>query len=376
MADRLGLISVDDHVQEHPSVWTSRLSRERWADRVPHIESTSDGTEQWVVDGRPLPMSGVAPVGAVIADRTREIHRWKDVPHEVFEPRARLEAMDRDGVDISVLYPTVAGMGGETFGRIPDVELESACVQAYNDWLIDEWVSTSDRFVAQCIVPISSVEAASTEVRRAAALGHKGVVFPAVPMELRDVPHLNDAYWDPLWSTCEELEIPLCLHAGASTAIQVPADDAMAPALAETFRAIARPASQISVFVDLLLSRILLRHPKLRIVFAESALGWGAYLLEFTDHQFHEDQVHTEGYELIPSEMFRRQCYLTGWYDRAGVRSRHHIGLGNIMWSTNFPLATSSWPDTQGQLARSFADVPQAEREKILWGNAAALYKL
>ena len=40
-----GLVSVDDHVQEHPEVWTQRLSRSKWGDRIPHIESRPDGTE-------------------------------------------------------------------------------------------------------------------------------------------------------------------------------------------------------------------------------------------------------------------------------------------------------------------------------------------
>jgi predicted TIM-barrel fold metal-dependent hydrolase len=284
--------------------------------------------------------------------------------------------MDEDGVDYSVLYPTVAGVGGETFGRIADPELELACVQAYNDWLVEEWASASERFVPQCIVPISSVDATIAEVRRAVGKGHRGVVFPAVPMELREVPHLNESYWDPLWAACEELGVPLCLHAGASTAIQVPPDGSLSPRLAETFRAITRPASQISVLVDFLISRILLRHPRLRVVFAESALGWGAYLLEYTDHQFYEDRVHTEGYELTPSQMFRRQCYLTGWYDRAGVETRHFIGVENIMWSTNFPLTTSSWPDTKAFVERSFQGVPEAEARQIRWANAAGLYQL
>ena len=74
--------------------------------------------------------------------------------------------------------------------------------------------------------------------------------------------------------------------------------------------------------------------------------------------------------------MFHRQCYLTGWYDRTGVRTRHHIGVDNIMWSTNFPLTTSSWPDTKDFVARGLDGVPQDERERILWRNAAELYQL
>ena len=31
-----GFISVDDHVQEHPDVWTQRLAS-KWGDRIPRL---------------------------------------------------------------------------------------------------------------------------------------------------------------------------------------------------------------------------------------------------------------------------------------------------------------------------------------------------
>ena len=48
---KYGLISVDDHVQEHPEVWTQRLSQAKWGDRIPHVATQADGTECWMVDG-------------------------------------------------------------------------------------------------------------------------------------------------------------------------------------------------------------------------------------------------------------------------------------------------------------------------------------
>src|SRR5213593_2994719 len=102
-------ISVDDHVQEHPKVWTDRLGK-KWGDRAPHIEG-----ERWVVDSAPLPLRGVAAPGALLADRAVEPQRWEDVPAAAYVPAERLKAMDVDGVDYSVLYPTVAGLAGEAF---------------------------------------------------------------------------------------------------------------------------------------------------------------------------------------------------------------------------------------------------------------------
>jgi predicted TIM-barrel fold metal-dependent hydrolase len=343
---------------------------------VPHIEKNSTGGDCWVVDGHDLGFDGVADCGAIMRDRTKNPQRWSEVPPSVYDPKERLEVMDAAGVAYSVLYPTVAGSGGQNFGRIEDPELELACVQAYNDWLLEEWASASDRFIPQCITPLFPIDAAVNEIRRAVKNGHRGVIYPAVPMELRAVPHINDSIYDPLWATCQELAVPICFHAGASSAIQIPAYEGYSPTIAAAFQAITRPASTVSVLVNLLISKILMRFPNLKVVLAESGLGWGAYLLEYTDFQATGDQLPRNGYDLMPSEMFKRQCYLVGWYDQASLRVRQYIGIENILWSAQFPLATSTWPNTQEALARSFDGVAADDRQKILWENAAKLYKI
>jgi uncharacterized protein len=369
-------ISVDEHVQETPEVWTKRLSHSKWGDRIPHIERYSGGIEGWLVDRHQLLLGGVADCGAVMPDRTMNPQRWSDVPASVYDAKERLNAMDAAGIDYAVLYPTVAGSGGQNFGKIQDPELELACVQAYNDWLLEEWASVSDRFVPQCLTPLFPIDAAVMEIRRAVRNGHRGVIYPSVPMELRDVPHINDSVYDPLWATCQELGVPICFHAGAATTIQIPAYDGYSPPIAAAFQAISRPASSVSVLVNLLISKILMRFPDLKVVLAESGLGWGAYLLEYTDYQAKGDQLPQNGYDLMPSEMFRRNCYLVGWYDRASLRVRSFIGAENILWSSQFPLATSTWPNTKEALARSFEGVDETERRRILWDNAAELYKI
>ena len=195
-------------------------------------------------------------------------------------------------------------------------------------------------------------------------------------MELRDVPHINDSVYDPIWATCQELGVPICFHAGASDRIQIPAYEGYAPATAAAIQAITRPASSVSVLVNLLISKILMRFTGLKVVLAESGLGWGAYLLEYTDFQATGDQLPQNGYDLMPSELFKRQCYLVGWYDRASLRVRSYIGTENILWSSQFPQATSTWPNTRAALARSFEGVAEIDKEKILWQNAARLYKI
>jgi uncharacterized protein len=372
---KYGFISVDDHVQEVPNLWTDRLSKKKWGDRVPRIERTQNGAEQWVVDGLVLVDGRIARVGALMADRNQDPTHWADVPALAFIPSERLKAMDAAGIDYSVLYPTVAGLAGEAFGRLQDPELELACAKAYNDWLIEEWASVSDRFIPQCIVPIWPAEAAVDEIKRAVAKGHRGVIFPSLPMHLRDVPHVSGPEYDPVWSVCEELQVPICLHAGASPDLQSPTPPNLAPALAGALDAATKPVSRAFVISLLTFSRVLLRHPKLRMVMAESALSWGMLYLEWADHQFEHDGLAREGYDLKPSEMFHRQCFFTSWFDKIAPFA-DYIGVEHILWSANFPLATSTWPRTRETIDRCFQGVSAEAREKVLWKNAASLYRL
>jgi uncharacterized protein len=364
-------ISAVDHVVEHPGVWTQRLAKSKWGDRIPHIEGSVHEADIWVVDGRRLSLSAIANVGALMTARTAVPKRWEDVPQAAYVPADRLRTMDIDGVAWAVLYPTIAGFSGETFGAVTDPDLELACVQAYNDWLIDEWASYSDRFIPQCIVPLIPTEAVA-EIKRAVGRGHRGVVFPAVPMHLRELPHINGPEYDPIWATCQDLEVPLCFHAGSSRQLQFPVAPSLSPELAAALQAVTRPASAVFDLVNLLFSRILLRFPKLKVVFAESTIGWGTFILEYADHQYEQDHCD---YELKPSEMFRRQCYLTAWYDPVKINSRH-IGTDRIMWATNFPTANSTWPDSRSFVEKCMEGMSEEERNQILWENAAKLYKL
>lgn len=369
------LISVDDHVQEPPDLWTSRLSKEKWGDRIPHLERTTDGGERWTMDGPALLGGHAARAGAFMPDRTRDPRAWAQVPRAAYEPSERLKAMDAAGVDYSVLYPTVAGVAGQTFGRLEDPELELACVRAYNDWLLEEWAGSSERFIPQCIVPLWPVASAVAEIKRAVGLGHRGVVFPSVPHELRALPHVAEADYDPVWAVCEELEVPLCLHAGASPGLQNVAPEGLSPVLAEALDAVHKPVSSVYVLNLFLLSRILLRHPKLRLVLAESSLSWAMLDLEWTDHQFEHDGLANEGYDLTPSQLFHRQVYVNSWFDDVAPFVSY-VGAHNIVWSTNLPLATSTWPRTRETIDRCFDGVSSEDREAILWGNAARLYRV
>ena len=372
-------ISTNEHVIETPDVWRSRLSAAQWGERIPHVVTAPDGTERWRIDGREYPLVGAGSAAACMPDRADEPQRWADMPAVVVDPAARARAMEDQGVDYAVLYPSVAGVGGETFGRIEDADLELACVQAYNDWLVETWAAASPKFIPQCIVPLSSVERAEAEIRRAVARGHRGVVFPGIPDQVRKgAPHINDPQYDGVWRACEELRVPVCFHAGVVASMELEPYPGYAPAVQAAFRAITRPASGTAMLSNILVSRIFERFPDLKVVFAESALGLTSFSVEGSDYGFRMWRLDERyGHRAPPSAIFKDNCYVVGWYDHLNLRNVvDYLGASSLLWSTKFPLGTSSWPDTQKQLSKSFSGVNAERQRQVLWSNAAELYRI
>ncbi len=378
MGDARRLISADDHVQEPPDLWTARLSKRQWGDRAPHVARQADGTERWVVDGKVRADTRLAATGALSEDRFTDPQTWSEVPAASYDPSARLAAMDRDGIDVQVLYPSAAGIGGEVLGALEDPALELAAVRAYNDWLLESWAEASVRFVPQALVPVTTVEAAVTEADRAVGAGHRGIVMPVAPWRINKAsPHLYDAQWDPFWAKVVELGVPVCFHSGSAPSLMLDIYEGFNPAVARAFDTVRRPASSGMALCRFLYSGVAERFPELKVVFASTGIDWVPFMIEVADHE--RERICRKGAEPLemdrpPSDIFHKQCYVTTWFEKAGLRLRSVIGVENILWGSEFPHETSTWPDSAGYIERNFEGIPEAERDRILFRNAAELY--
>jgi uncharacterized protein len=338
----------------------------------------ADGTERWVIEGQVRASNSLAATGALSKDRGAEPQTWNQVPAGAYDPRARLAAMDSDGIDYSALFPSAAGGSGEIICAIKDLDLQVECVRVYNDWIIDVWAACSSRFVPQAILPAGSIEAAAAEARRAVSRGHKGVIMPAQPSQVNPAaPHLYKPEWDELWTTIQELDVPVCFHAGSAPSVMFEISPAYDAAGARAFDNVRQSAGSAALINGMVLSGILYRFTKLQPVFSGSAIDYVPFALEALDHQWERQRLaENEGMVQRPSEVFHRQCYVTTWKEKAGLRNRNYVGLDRILWQSEFPRSASTYPDTTRMIENNFAEVPAPEREQILWRNAARLYKL
>jgi uncharacterized protein len=377
VALQFGVISVDDHVQEPPDLWTKCIGA-KWGERIPQVVRQAEGTERWVIDGQVRAATSLAPTGALSKERTSEPQTWGEVPNAAYEPRARLAAMDADRIDYSVLYPTAAGAGGEAIGAIKDLDLQVECFRAYNDWLIDVWAAASPRFVPQAILPAGSVDAAVAEARRAVGRGHKGVILAAQPSQINSAaPHLYKPAWDPLWAALEELDTPICFHAGSAPSVLFEISPTYDAISAKAFDNVRQSAGSAALINGMVLSGIMYRFTKLKAVFPASAIDYVPFALEALDHQWERQLLaKNEGLKERPSEVFHRQCFVTTWKEKVGLRNRKYIGSEHILWESEFPRGSSTYPESARLIENNFSEVSKEDRELILWRNAAKLYKL
>ena len=387
---KYGLISCDSHAQEHREAWTSRMSKAKWGDRIPHLAETTDieamaipvdhPVERWVIDGRFAEKRGTVNCPTAMGDPLRKTYpqRWEEVPRFVYDPKARLEAQDKDGVDAEVLFPNIAGQSGDLFVGF-DADFEIECVQAYNDLITEEWLAIGDRYVGLALIPYKSgIKATVAEIKRAIERGHKGIVMLAEPSQSAEgLPHINDPYWYPVWDACQDLDVPVHFHASAGMRkLSIDVWSGYTKNQVQAMFPTAAFGLQAQTIPNLLFSGILERFPRLKVVCAETGLGWVNYVIEACDHEWERRHLWTEGLTTRPSDLFHRQVYVDFWYEAAGVEQRHSIGMENIMWESDFPHSTSTWPESWTFIERTLKGVPQEERFQLMAGNAMKLYKM
>lgn len=379
MEIKYGLISSDSHGQLRKDAYTSRMSRAKWGDRIPQVVEVREQNfdmpvERWMVNGEIQP-GNVCNCPTAMDMKGKYPQRWEEVPREVYDPLERLRALDRDRVDAEILFPN--GPGGTFF--YGDAEFELACVRAYNDGLA-EFRAASERFVPLAVLPfLSPVETIVAELERAVKAGHGGINMLGDPsVAVPGLKDLSDPYWYPVWDACQALNIGVHLHAsaGLSGKLALARWEGYSRRQWHTVSTLRNFCTATQIIPYLIFAGVLDRFPRLSWIFAETGLGWVASVLDACDFAWEKRRLWTEGLRTRPSEIFRRQIYVDFWFETVGIELREFIGVDNILWESDFPHITSTYPNSWSAVERSLAGVPEGEREKMLFRNAARLYRL
>jgi predicted TIM-barrel fold metal-dependent hydrolase len=390
------IISVDDHVVEPPDLWTSRLPA-KWQDKAPRVERDrgvfhiqggsfsfekgnpeGDWGDWWIYDDLIYPFPKLsAAVGFENLDA--EPVTFDDIRPGCWKQKERLEDMDANHMEASICYPNVLPrFCGQAFLERADKELALLCVQAYNDWIIDEWCAGDGygRLIPLTLIPLWDPELAAKEIRRCADKGSHAVAFTENPTPL-GLPSVHDVnrHWDPFFRACEETDTIINMHIGSSS--RMPSTSPDAPFIVSSVLTFQNAMGSL---VDYLFSGVFDRFPKMRIAYAEGQVGWMPYVLERADKLWEERADNAFGTNLKqpPSTYVPGRIYGCIFDDETGLANRHVIGMDQICFETDYPHADSTFPHSEDTAARicEKAGLSDEEIYKFLRGNAIKLYGL
>jgi predicted TIM-barrel fold metal-dependent hydrolase len=363
------IVSVDDHVIEHANVWQDRLPQ-KYKEAGPKNIRDAAGNDAWWFEGESRYNIGLNAV----AGKPREEYGMNPVSYDdmregCYEPKARLADMDMDGIHAQLCFPSFPGFAGSTFFGAKDKELASACVTAYNDWMIDEWCGAMPgRQIPLALVPFWDIDATVREAKRVAERGAKGFSFTEAPHAL-GLPSFHTDHWDPFLAVAAEAGMPLSLHFGSGGA------PAVAPGAPFTAAIALFGLNSQMCTIDLVNSRIFERYPTLKVALSEGGIGWMPYILERADYTWERHRYYTGMADASrPSELFRSNIFGCFIYDDAGLANIDRIGEDNIMFEGDYPHSDSNWPHAREMLEKSLANIPDAVCRKIAEDNARRVY--
>jgi predicted TIM-barrel fold metal-dependent hydrolase len=305
-------------------------------------------------------------------DRMASTGLYADGSQGIFRPTTpalRLRDQERDGIQAEVIY----GLHN-TGNKMTDREAALELYRIYNDWLADFCGYDRKRFVGLASIPSQSVDEAVAEARRVARLGLGGL---DVSFSWNITP-LWSPYWNPLWETAAELNLPVHFH----TIPRPPA----APVPEETpqpYKQASRATQMaggtlhvVPILAAVIHGGALERYPNLRIVIAESGIGWIPYVLDRMDYEYEDRFKGHIPIKMKPSDYWRRQCRATFQYDRIGAKLLDDLGVENVMWGSDYPHSDGVFPDSQEYIKRQFSHLPSATQRKIICENVGKFYGL
>ncbi len=388
------IVSVDDHVVEPPHVW-QRWLPQRWRELGPRIERRGVGAmrhigggayeQTFATDGRPadcwvfgdlvyIHKRHVAAVGYSRDEMTMTPMTYDEMRPGCYEVSARVADMTVNHVEKSLCFPTFPRFCGQTFLDHPDRDLGLACVQAYNDWMVEEWCGESGgALIPLTLIPLWDAQLAASEVRRNAARGVRAVCFSEIPPHL-GLPSIHSGEWDPFFAACAETQTVVCMHIGSSSKMPATSPDApVAVAASLSFN------NSMASLCDFLFSGVLVRFPELKLAYSEGQIGWLPYVLERVDDVWSEHRAWGGVAETIPeppSSYYYSNVFGCFFRDRHGLDSLAVVGEDNVTFETDYPHTDSTWPHTREVATSMMAGLTAEQRYKVVRGNAIRMLGL
>jgi uncharacterized protein len=371
MREGFKIVDTDAHMMEPEWMW-ERYTEDAYKSRAPKMgiiaESQRRGfmveNESFVREKGKYPMAAPAFFAAV----KKAMERFERAAKTGFSAHSRLEDMDAQGVDVQVLYPTVAG---QMLGReFRDTKLLAACVRAYNNWACDYSSAAPDRLRWAAALPMQEPEEAIKEAHRTAEMGCVSYYMRPNPVGGRSLWH-EDLF--PVWSEIENIGKPISTHESASSSVPGFGDRMDTHVSGHI---LSHPFEAMAAMAGLIWYGVFERFPNLKVVHVEADAGWVPYWLQrMEQHWNFSGNAEHEYLTKRPTEYFKHNICVAFRGDEPTMKAAVElVGDGNFSWDTDYPHPDGTYP--WGVEAMLKQPIPQEAKRKILWDNAARWFNL
>ena len=373
------VLDSDMHVMEPGDLWV-RYLEPKYRDRAPKATNEYFMDLRLEHEGQVISRSQdyFADEGDMyveLAERYDRLDEFKAFERRGWGSDTQVEAMDVEGIDVAVLFPSMGLFAHAK--EYDDDDLAAAISRAYNNWMAEFCALDNSRMYGAAMVPAQNVEAAVQEVRRAREdLGFQAIFLRPNPVRGRN---WHDPAYDPIWAECQEQDLAVGFHEGTPCALPVAMAerfDGKHEDLWTTEHAAAHPIEQMYACLSIVMGGVPERFPRLRVAFLEGNCSWLPFWLwRMDEHWEHREKVVKERLPLTPTEYFKRQCYASVEADEyPGKYAVDWLGDDNIVFSTDYPHPDTRYPRSVETLIS--LPLPQESTRKILWDNCARLYGL
>jgi len=312
------------------------------------------------------------PWADVLGEHARRMHlQYGEITARrpgMWDPRERVADMDREEIDVAVLFGGLVGIDPVDVPETPDCAVATA--RGYNDWLAEYCSAAPGRLKGVACLPLRDVERACRELER--AVQQLGFVSAVLPVQVGRH-NLDSDYFAPLYALAQQLDLALSIHAPGFYG------DAYELRWPTHFRrhAYGFVAGLLAGSMDVLCGGVLERYPSLRIALLEGGCGWLPFWIDRLDDHYRD----------LPGEapMIRRppSTYLaTGRLfvscepaEKALPLVLASLGDDFIVYASDYAHYDCMYPDS-ARILSARDDLSAAARRKILSDNPARLYGL
>lgn len=290
---------------------------------------------------------------------------------EVTEKEQVVAAMEEFYLDRVILSPTK----NLYLSCIQHDELAATLANAYNEWLLEEFVDADEDIYSSILVAPQKPQRAAEEIdERASESEFVSVFFPVGGIE----PLAGNSDYHPIYEACQDHDLPLVMHAASGNmSWAFPHVNKMFNRLMPTHLT-SHPMIHMTNLADVITRGIPVRFPDLKLVVQEAGLGWIPYFLRRFDHEYRNNREDAPMLEKLPSEYILDQCYFTS-QPIEGARDLEYItsmielfeGEENLLFSSDYPHFDF---DNSDELLKALARFDDDAIENIYSGTALDVY--